>query len=135
MIFLDANIILRFLTNDDPEKAQRCLALMQRADRGEVQITTSETVLAEVIYVLSSPRLYNLSPERIRSLLRPILQLRGLRLPSRRLYQRALDIYAAYNVDFEDALTLAHMERRGIDEILSYDRHFDRIQGVRRQEP
>ena len=135
MMFLDANILLRYLTRDDPGKAQRCLELLQAADRGEVQLTTSESVIAEVVYVLSSPRLYNLPPERIRSLLLPILHLRGLRLPSRRLFRRALRIFADHGIDFEDALTVAHMERRGIQDILSYDRHFDDIEGITRREP
>jgi len=134
-MFLDANIILRFLTRDDPAKAERCFELFQRADRGEVELTTSESVLAEVVCVLSSPRLYHLAPERIRDLLLPILNLRGLKLSSRQLYRRALAIYAASHIDFEDALTVAHMERRGINEVLSYDRHFDRVEGVVRQEP
>jgi uncharacterized protein len=85
MQFLDANVILRYLTRDDPEKAERCLALLQRAERNEVALTTSEAIIAEVVYVLSSPRLYNLSPQRIRELLLPVLHLRGLKLPSRQL--------------------------------------------------
>lgn len=135
MMFLDANIILRFLTRDDPVKAQRCFELLQRADRGEVQLVTSESVIAEVVYVLSSPRLYHLPPARIRDLLLPIINMRGLRLSPRRLYQRALAVYAGHHVDFEDALTVAHMERRGISEVLSYDQHFDRVEGVVRREP
>lgn len=135
MIFLDANIILRYLTGDDSEKAQRCLQLLQKADRGEIELVTSEAIVAEVVYVLSSPRLYALSPERVQSLLLPIINLRGLRLSSRRLYRRALEVYATYQVDFEDALAVAHMERRGITQILSYDKHFDRIEGLERVEP
>jgi len=135
MQFLDANVILRYLTRDDPEKAGRCLELFRRADRGQVELTTSEAVLAEVVYVLASPRLYHLPPERIRDLLLPILNLRGLKLLSRPLYRRALDIYAAHHVDFEDALAVAHMEQQGITEIVSYDKHFDRVEGVKRVEP
>jgi len=135
VIFLDANVILRYLTKDDPKKAERCLELLQKAERGEIQLTTSESVIAEVVYVLSSPQLYHLSPERIRSLLLPIVNLRGLKLSSRRLFRRALDIYAAHHIDFEDALAVAHMERQGITEILSYDEHFDRVEGIKRREP
>jgi predicted nucleic acid-binding protein len=135
MQFLDANVILRYLTRDDPEKAERCLALFQRADQDQAELTTSEAVIAEVVYVLSSPRLYHLSPERIRDVLLPILNLRGLKLPSRQLYRRALDLYATYRMDFEDALAVAHMEQQGIAEIVSYDRHFDRVAGVQRVEP
>ena len=109
MIFLDTNVILRYLTRDDPAKAERCLALFQKADRREIELTASEAIIAEVVYVLSSPRLYNLPRERIRDLLWPIIAMRGLKLPSRSLYQEALALYAAYKIDFEDALAVAHM--------------------------
>jgi predicted nucleic acid-binding protein len=46
-----------------------------------------------------------------------------------------LDIYAAQGIDFEDALAIAYMESAGISEIISYDRHFDRIEGITRCEP
>jgi len=89
----------------------------------------------KLVYVLSSPNLYHLPPERIRSLLLPIINLKGLKLSPRWLYRRALDIYATHHIDFEDALAIAHMERQGISEIVSYDTHFDRIEGVERREP
>ncbi len=66
----------------------------------------------------------------------PILALRGLHLPHKRACMRALDLYGSTPVlDFEDALAVAHMERLGISEIVSYDRDFDRIEGVYRTEP
>lgn len=135
MIFLDANVILRYLTKDLPDKAARCLALFQAADRGEVQLYTSEAIIAEVVYVLSSPRLYNLPRPRIRELLLPVIEIRGLKLTSRQLYHDALDIYASQKVDFEDALAVAHMKAMGMKQIASYDRHFDGFEGVTRVEP
>jgi uncharacterized protein len=135
MMFLDANIILRYLTRDDPAKAERCHVLLQKVDQGEVELTTSEAIIAEVVYVLASRRLYNLSPERIRDLLLPIINLRGLKLASRQLYSEALDIYATHRIDFADALAVAHMHAQHITDLLSYDRHFDRIEGLKRSEP
>lgn len=135
MIFLDTNIILRYLTNDVPEKAARCLALFQAADQGQVELYTSEAIIAEVVYVLSSPRLYNVARQRIRELLLPIIEIRGIKLGSRQLYHDALDIYASQNIDFEDALAIAHMRTLGIEQIASYDHHFDGIEGVIRIEP
>ena len=137
MRFLDTNVILRFLTRDDEEKAAACFRLFQRVQRGEEEILTCEAVVSEVVYVLSSRRAgYGLSREAIRGRLAPILTLRGLRLPQKRVYLRALDIYASSPfLDFEDALAAAHMERHGISEIVSYDRGFDRVPGVRRVEP
>jgi predicted nucleic acid-binding protein len=135
MKFLDTNIILRYLICDDPEKAEACYQLFQKAKQGKVELIACEAVLAEVVYVLSSPSLYNLSRDEIRSLLLPIINLKGLKLPQKRLFIRALDIYASQNVDFEDALSIAHMEKRKIKEIYSYDTDFDKLEGIKRLEP
>ena len=59
--FVDTNVFIRLLARDDPEKTRRCLALLQRAERGEAQLVTSESVVAEVVYVLSSPALRHVS--------------------------------------------------------------------------
>lgn len=135
MQFVDANVFLRYLTNDDPIKAKRCLALFQKAKLNQVALTTSESVVAEVVYLLSSKRVYNLDPQDIVTRLRPLLVLPGLKLSSRNLFLRALEIYATYAVDFEDALSKAHMEGHKIKEIYSYDADFDQMDGITRLEP
>ncbi len=72
----------------------------------------------------------------IRERLTPILKLRGLKLQHKRAYRRALDLYVTHpRLDFEDAVAIAHMERLGITTLLSYDRDFDRVPGITRQEP
>ncbi len=66
----------------------------------------------------------------------PIISLRGLKLPNKRLYLQALDLYAAYPfLDFEDALSVVHMAKDGITDLYSYDSDCDRVPGVRRVEP
>jgi predicted nucleic acid-binding protein len=135
MPFVDTNIFLRYLTKDDPDKAQACFDLFKRANANQVTLTATETVIAEVVYVLSSKRTYNLPRDEIRARLYPLISLQGLRLPQRRTVLRALDLYVAYEIDFEDALIVAHMERQTIRDLYSYDRDFDQVPGVNRQEP
>ena len=137
MRFLDTNVILRYLTRDDEARAQACYELFQRVQQGEEELATCESIVAEVVYVLSSPRLpYRLDHAQIRARLLPILTLRGVKLPQKRVCLRALDLYApSAFLDFEDALAVAHMEQRGIAEIVSYDRDLDRAPGIRRTEP
>ncbi len=139
MQFIDANIFIRHLTRDDPEKAQACFELFQKAQRNEIALTTSESVITEVVYVLSSRRLYNLSHQEVRALLYPLLSLKGLKLIHRTMYLRALDLYAAHPIDFEDALIVAQMGRQRITDIYSYDRSYDRdfdsVAGIMRLEP
>ena len=68
----------------------------------------------------------------------PLLSLPGLKIPNKRQVVRALDLYDRNaDLDFEDALSVAAMERQGIAEIYSYDENYDRLQGcaVTRLEP
>ncbi|HLI52312.1 MAG TPA: PIN domain-containing protein [Thermomicrobiaceae bacterium] len=134
MRWLDTNIFLRFLTNDDRAKAAACLALFQQVQRGDEWLTTSESIVAEVTFVLT--RQYHLSHSEITARLRPVLSLSGLRISEKHTVLRALEYFGeSERLDFEDALSVAHMERLGISEIVSYDRDFDRVSGIVRQEP
>lgn len=136
MRFVDSNVFLRFLTRDDEPKAQACRDLFQRLERGDEEAATNELIVAELTYVLSSRSHYNLTHDEIRARLTPLLSLRGLRLPRKRLCLRALDVYCAYPaLDFEDAFSVASMEDDGFVEIYSYDRDFDAVLNVRRHEP
>lgn len=137
MKFLDTNVILRYLTRDDRKKAEACYEFFQRVKAGVEEVITLETNIAEVCYVLSSSRApYGLEHHEISARLMPILTLRGIRLPHKGACIRALDLYGSSPfLDFEDALAVAHMERLGVIEIVSYDRDFDRLTGVRRAEP
>ena len=136
MKLLDTNIFLRYLVRDDPVKARATRALFQRIRRGAEVGATSEAVVAEIVYVLSSPRWYRFTHAEIRARLRPLIALRGVRMSHKRTVLQALNVYAAHPfLDFEDALTVAHSKRLGITEILSYDSDFDRVGGVQRVEP
>ncbi len=137
MRFIDANVFLRFITRDDPVKASACLELFQRLRQGREEATTSEAVIAEIVYVLVSTRQpYRLARAEVRARLMPLLRLRGLRLQDRGALLRALEVFELYDdLDFEDVLTVAHMEASGIPELLSYDTGFDVIPGLRRIEP
>lgn len=135
MRFIDTNIFIRYLTKDDPRKAEACFELFQKAKLGEEALTTSETVIGEVVFVLSAKDLYNLPRDEIRNRLYPLFSVPGLKLRHRKMYLRALDLYTAHPIDFEDALIIADMEHRSIKEVYSYDRELDRAATVKRLEP
>src|SRR2546429_9238637 len=96
MTFIDTNIFIRYMANDDKEKASSCFELFQRVKRNEEEVTTSESVLAEVTFVLSSKKLaYQLTHDQIRQRLVPLLTLRGFKLAHKKIYFEALVIYPA----------------------------------------
>lgn len=132
--FVDTNIFLRYLTQD-PQRYKACLALFKQAEQNEVHLITSEAIIAEIVFVLSSPKHYNRSRQEIQLALSRLLLLSGLKVPNRNLYLRALAFYAKYALDFEDCLTIACMEQSEIAQLYSYDRGFDQINTIQRLEP
>ena len=132
--FVDANIFLRLITGDDPAKAARCLELFERANRGDVRLFTGESVVAEVVYVLSRTT-YRVPRADVEAALGAALSNPGLRMEHKESVLRALEHWHESKLDFEDCLAVQHVRRLALDGIYSYDRDFDRIPDIRRLEP
>lgn len=135
MRFLDANVILRYLTKDHPDHCQRAYAFLQRVEAGEIEATITEAVIAEVVQVLSSKVLYNVPRTEIQERLVAVLTLKGMRLRAKGTYIRAFDIYATTNLDFVDALLVAQVEQTKDAVVVSFDRDYNKIASVTREEP
>ncbi len=133
MRFVDTNVFLRFLVNDDSAKADTCETLFRQAIAGDEILFTSDMVIAEMIWVLES--YYDLKRPDIRDHVEKILNTQNLHCPNRELIISALSIYAEKNIDFIDAYNAFLLKRDGIDEIYSYDKHFDRVDWLKRMEP
>ncbi len=132
--FVDTNIFIRYLTQDNAEKYRACYQLFKRAEQNQVSLTTSESILAEVVYVLES-KYYAVPRQQIKVALSRLLILPGLKVAHLSTYLRALALYGQRSIDFEDCLSIAHMERQKLGEIISYDRDFDQVKEIIRTEP
>jgi predicted nucleic acid-binding protein len=130
---LDTNVIIYHLRGEDEAIASRCRDLLRRAAEDEVDLSTSELVVAEAVWVLETQA--ELTRDVIRKHLVPITALPGLHLPHKQLWPRIFDLYCEKRVDFIDAYNAVMMERAGVTEIYSYDRDFDKIAGIRRVTP
>ena len=133
--FLDTDVLIRFLTGDDLQKQAEAAALFEHVEAGALKVASPETVIADAVYVLASPRLYNLPRPRVRDLLTPLVRLPGFRVRNRRAVLAALDLFASQNVDFGDAMIVASMRQAGSRILYSYDTDFDRVPGLTRVEP
>jgi uncharacterized protein len=132
--FLDANIFIRYLTNDDPVKADRVEKLLDLAAGGTKRLMTTEMVIAEVVWVLES--FYKLGNSVIGPMVKAILATPGLEVINGTLVEKAVEQYMAQNIDFIDGYILAVMDRHNISEIFSYDKkHLTRIAAIQRKEP
>jgi predicted nucleic-acid-binding protein len=132
--FVDTNIFLRYLTNDDPAKARRAEALFKRAVSGKVQLETSLLVVAEMVWTLES--YYKLQAEEIADKIGKILNTPNLKCEDSFLILQALDLYVTKNVDFIDAFHAVWLKDVGRTRIVTFDRkHFRRIDWLEVVEP
>ena len=125
-VFVDTNIFLRFLTNDDPAKAKRVELLFRKAVQGNISLITSLLVIAEIVWTLES--FYHLTKTDIASKVETILNTPHLFCPQAEMIIMALDLYVQENIDFIDAVHAHDLLTQGLSQIATYDhKHFKRV--------
>ncbi len=130
---IDANIILRFLTNDNPEKASACETLLLRVETGQEEVFLPDLVIADIVWTLE--KFYQVDKYKIKEMIIPILAVKGMICASKGRLLSALEMYAKKNIDWTDAFIAAQMIESGHTEIYSYDHDFEKLPGVVRIEP
>lgn len=131
--FLDTNILLRHLLQDEPVQSPRCTAYLQRIERGELQVRTADTVIFETVFTLQ--RSYHQSKADIAALLLPIIELPGIVLPNKRRFRAVFAYDVGLNISFADAYHAVLMRSLHLTEVVTFDREFNRVPGITRQEP
>jgi predicted nucleic acid-binding protein len=122
--WMDANVLLRFLTDEPPELAARAAKLLEVAQRGELSLKVHSVVVAETVWVLQS--FYGYSKQEISGVLVPLLVDHGLKVEGLRTVTAALESMAEKNVDFVDALLAQTARSRG-EGVASFDADFRRL--------
>ena len=128
--YVDANVLLRFLTGDPVDLAAQARALFDAVEKGEVTLLLDEIVVAETVWVLHS--FYRYLNHEISRAVQQLLSHDGLRADDKPGLLTALQLFADKNVDFADALVAVHMAQQGVPDIFSFDRHFDHLPGIKR---
>lgn len=123
-LWVDSNVLLRFLTGDPPELARRAAGLLERAERDGTPLRVHSVVVAEMVWVLKS--FYKHSNQEISGALVPLLEHPALRVERAGTLIRALETMTSGNVDFVDAL-LAETARSGGVGVASFDRDFRKL--------
>jgi predicted nucleic acid-binding protein len=100
-MLLDANVLIRFITKDVPDKAERARALLKRGEVGEVRLILNAMVVAEVVYILRAH--YKFTYEDIETILLQLIGSNAVETLERSVVERALMMVTRHNVDFEDA--------------------------------
>jgi len=133
--YVDTDVLIRLLTGDDQGKQRAAAALFEDVEHGARTLVAPDTVIADAVFVLSSPRIYNRPRTEVRDLLEVLVRLPGFRVDNKAVVLEALDLFATSNLDFGDAMIVAGMRRDGTAVLYSYDRDFDRFPDLLRTEP
>lgn len=106
-VYVDANVVLRFLEGRPESQAAAAMRLFQRAEAGQVAVEIHPAVMAEVVYVLCSPRSLGLERALVSARLREFLSLPGVYVPDLDITLGALQLFEAGTLDWVDCLLLA----------------------------
>lgn len=114
MIYLDANVILRYLLHDDVKFKDQATEYLETYD-----IYIKNEVFAEVVYVLN--KTYNIPKSELCKTLRELLNYENIYMESKDVALMALDIFEKTNIDFVDSLLCSYNRLKNL-KIITFDK-------------
>lgn len=132
VLFLDANVLMYAAGKDHPYR-EPCREVLRRIETEDLLVVTNVEVLQELLHryrSLGQPDLATTIYEATKDLCEEILSVTEDDL------DHAHEILQAdSSINVRDAVHAATALRRGVQGILSTDRHFDDLSGIRRFDP
>jgi predicted nucleic acid-binding protein len=133
--FVDTDVIVRFITGDDPTKMAAASRLFSAVENKQLSLYCPVTVIADALYVLTSRNLDAIDRRLAADALMALLELPEFHVAEKPVVRAALELYASTRVDFGDAIIVAEMAAAEIPTLYSFDADFDRFSSVQRIEP
>lgn len=127
--YVDTNVLVRYLTGDPPELAQRARRYLER----EENLILLDLIVAEIAYVLTS--YYKYDRAQVAVALRTAITGPALQVSDLDMLVRTVELYETHRVDFADAYLIASAEAAGVGGVASFDRDIERPGTVVRVEP
>lgn len=118
MIGLDTNIIIRYLTQDDPVQSPKASKIIEQAEVGTLFIPN--IVMCETVWVLANA--YQQSRQQIAEILEKILSIAPFSFENKDLLWGALRDYRAGKADFADYVIGRAARLAGCENCLTFDR-------------
>lgn len=130
-IFIDTNIAIRFLIQDNHRKAADCVKLFELIETGEIRAYTSSFVIAEFLFVLIKQ--YKYSKKTVVDAAVSFLNLRNMTLIESGNTPLALKLYRQHSIKYGDCLIATQVPEKAI--LVTYDEDFAKIPGLKPQKP
>ena len=120
MIALDTNLLVRLVTDDDPQQADHIRVALDAAMASGEVLMVSNIALVELVWVLGGG--YKYSRDQLMQVVEALLMFRGLNFEVRKHIVMALRAWRAGDGDFADNLMGASMCSLGCDHVLTLDK-------------
>lgn len=102
MVFLDTNIVMRYLLDDHQELSTRARQIID----SESDLTICDGVCAEIVYVLS--KAYFVEREIITKTLSEFLDRKNIHVSNKKVIIKSLELFTTANLDYIDCLLCAY---------------------------
>ena len=129
MIGLDTNVLVRYLTQDDPAQFARAAAFIDAASEREEQFLINAPVLCELVWVLAT--VYDYSREEIAQALEQIFTTAQFEIERLDEARQALGDFRSSQADFSDALIGRINRSLGAKHTVTFDRDLKAVETFR----
>ena len=129
MIGLDTNVLVRYLTQDDPAQFARAAAFIDAASEREEQFLVNTPVLCELVWVLAT--VYDYSREEIAQALEQIFTTAQFEIERLDEARQALGDFRSSKADFSDALIGRINRSLGAKHTVTFDRDLKAVETFR----
>jgi predicted nucleic-acid-binding protein len=120
MIGLDTNVLVRYLTRDEPAQYARAAAVIETGLRNDDRFFVNSVVLCELVWVLDS--VYEYSRNDIGRALEQILSTAQFEIEKPDETRQALSDFRTTKADFSDALVGRINRTMGAEHTATFDR-------------
>ena len=120
MIGLDTNVVIRYVTQDDPRQSAAATRLFEKVLSAENPGFVSAITLCEICWVLAES--YGAERDRIRAVIEGLLGSKQVVVESGELAWKALRAWQGSAADFSDALIGEIAVAHGADQLVTFDR-------------
>jgi predicted nucleic acid-binding protein len=127
--FVDRNILVRHLTGDTPDMAQRATRYLA----SERHLLLANLIVAETVDVLES--FYEAPRSGVAEAIRSLIAFDSVVCVDPALLLRAVEVYETDRLDFAEAYLVACAETTEVGRVASFDQAIDRVDTVERVEP
>lgn len=126
MKYIDTNIFLRFL-----EGKKEVVDWFAKLETSKETYLVPSVVLYELHWTMAS--FYQENKEKIATYLERIIHSAYLKIVFEHDVEKMMDLYKNSTIKYTDCVIASFMNEG--DEIVSYDKHFDKVKGISRVEP